>query len=93
MANFTVRVELHQAAWTDYEALHAAIEARGFSRQITSDDGKAYQLPLAEYNGSGTFTSAQIRDIARAAADTTGKKSAVLVSESVSRAWAGLELV
>jgi hypothetical protein len=28
MANFTVRVELHKAEWTDYEQLHAAMEQK-----------------------------------------------------------------
>lgn len=93
MADFTVRVELHQGTWTDYEALHAAMEKRGFSRVITSSEGRTYQLPLAEYNGSATLTSSQIRDIARAAADTTGRKNAVLVTEAQCRAWAGLEQI
>jgi hypothetical protein len=90
MASFTVRVELHQAEWADYERLHAAMEQKGFSRQITSDDGRAYQMPWAEYNGSANLTSAQVRDIARVAADSTGKGNAVFVTEAVSRAWVGL---
>ena len=90
MANFTVRVELHNAQWADYDQLHAAMEQRGFSRQITSDDGKTYQMPWAEYNGSANLTSGQVRDIAKAAADTTGKQNAVFVTEAVSRAWIGL---
>jgi hypothetical protein len=90
MANFTVRVELHHAEWADYEQLHAAMEQRGFSRQITSDDGRTYQMPWAEYNGTGHFTSVQVRDIAKAAADSTGKQSSVLASEASSRAWVGL---
>jgi hypothetical protein len=91
MANFTVRVELHHAEWADYENLHAAMEQRGFSRRITSDSGTTYQMPWAEYNGSGVLTCAQVRDIAKAAADTTGKQSAVLVTEAASRAWVGLD--
>jgi hypothetical protein len=91
MPQFTVRVELHQATWADYETLHAAMEARGFSRKIISDDGKTYQLPLAEYNGSGNLDSSRVRDIAREAANITGKNNAVLVSESNSRAWVGLQ--
>jgi len=90
MAKFTVRVELHEAEQADYDRLHAAMEERGFSRRIKSDDGSTYQMPLAEYNGIGNFTSAQIRDIARAAADITGKRSAVFVTEALSRAWVGL---
>ena len=90
MPNFTVRVELHQATWDDYETLHAAMERSGFSRLITSDDGKTYHLPLAEYNASGSLDSSRVRDIAWAAAKTTGKKSSVLVTEG-NRAWVGLE--
>jgi hypothetical protein len=90
MASFTVRIELHQAEWRDYDTLHAAMEQRGFSRQITADDGQIYQMPWAEYNGSGNFTSVQVRDIARVAAGTTGKQNSVLVTEAASRAWIGL---
>lgn len=90
MANFTVRVELHDAEWADYERLHAAMEQKGFSRQIISDDGKTYHMPWAEYNGTGNLTSVQVRDIAKEAADSTGKQSAVFVTEAVSRAWIGL---
>jgi hypothetical protein len=93
MANFTVRVELHNATWADYEMLHAAMEAKGFSRQITSDDGNTYQLPLAEYNGSGNLDSSRVRDIACDAANSTGKGNAVLVSEAPTRAWAGLQRI
>jgi hypothetical protein len=77
--------------WTDYERLHAAMEGKGFSRLIRSRDGKLYHLPWAEYNASADLSSAQVRDIAGTAANTTGKKDAVLVTQSVSRAWTGLE--
>jgi len=90
MANFTVRVELHNAQWSDYNQLHSAMEQKGFSRQITSDDGKVYQMPWAEYNGIANLTSSQVRDIAKAAADMTGKQNAVFVTEAVSRVWVGL---
>jgi hypothetical protein len=93
MSLFTVRIELHHAQWDDYETLHGAMEQQGFSRQITSDDGRTYQMPWAEYNGAANLTSAQVRDIAKAAADTTGKQSAVFVTEAVSRAWIGLTML
>ena len=54
------------------------------------DDGKTYHMPWAEYNGTGNLTSAQVRDIAREAADSTGKQNAIFVTEAVSRAWIGL---
>lgn len=90
MAHFTVRIELHHAEWTDYDQLHAAMEQKGFSRQITSDDGRTYQMPWAEYNGTGNLTSVQVRDIAKEAADSIGKQNAVFVTEAASRAWIGL---
>jgi hypothetical protein len=93
MSQFTVRVELHQAEWADYDLLHAAMEQKHFSRQITSDDGSTYQMPWAEYNGTGNLTSVQVRDIAKTAADSTGKKNAVFVTEAASRAWVGLEVL
>lgn len=92
MPRFTVRVELHNAEWTDYEALHTAMERRGFSRLITADSGRAYHMPWAEYNGEGGLTSTQVLDIARKAAESTGKQSSVLVTEAGSRAWFGLPL-
>ena len=93
MANFTVRVELHQAEWADYERLHAAMEQKGFSRLIKADNGNTYHLPWAEYTGTANLTSMQVLNIASAAAATTGKRNAVLVTEAVSRAWAGLQVL
>ena len=92
MAQFTVRVELHEAQWADYDTLHAAMAQQGFSRQITSDEGRTYQLPWAEYDGSGNLTSTQVLSIAQTAAATTGKKNSVLVTEAKSRAWSGLSI-
>ena len=68
------------------------MEQKGFSQLITDDNGQTYHLPWAEYNGSGNLTSAQVRDIARDAANTTKKSSAVFVTEAVTRAWIGLPL-
>jgi hypothetical protein len=93
MAKFTVRVELHAASYSDYETLHAAMERRGFSRYITSDDGKTYHLPTAEYDKNGISTPHQVLDSAQAAARETGKRFAVLVTESISRTWIGLSEV
>ena len=93
MAQFTVRIELHQGQRSDYDSLHSTMASRGFSRLITSDDGRTFQLPWAEYNGSGNLTSAEVRAIARSAANSTGRSNAVLVTEAQTRAWVGLEEV
>jgi hypothetical protein len=90
LATFTTRVELHYADDDDYEALHAAMEQRGFSRFITSDDGVRYHLPTAEYSYIGNKTHSEVLALARAAARETNKKFAVLVTESKGRRWDGL---
>jgi hypothetical protein len=87
---FTTRVELHHADNDDYETLHAAMEERGFSRFITSEDGITYHLPTAEYDYNGNETRAHVLGLAKAAANETGKKYAVLVTQSNGRSWHGL---
>jgi hypothetical protein len=91
MSNFTVRIELHDAQWADYEGLHAAMQRVGFTRQVTSDDGRRYQMPWAEYNGTGALSSMQVLNVAQTAANSTGKRNAVFVTEAASRAWSGLK--
>lgn len=93
MPAFTTRVELHNASYSDYETLHAAMARRGFSRLITSDDGVTYQLLTAEYDRSGNLTAQQVLDAAKAAAAETGKGYAVLVTEATRRIWYGLAQV
>jgi hypothetical protein len=68
------------------------MEKKGLSRLIKADSGFTYHLPWAEYNGTGNLTCAQMRDIAQQAANQTGKRYAVLVTEAVSRAWSGLQV-
>jgi len=48
-------------------------------------------MPWAEYNGSAPLSSMQVLNIAQVAANSTGKKDAVLITEAKSRAWAGLQ--
>jgi hypothetical protein len=92
MAQFTVRVELHDAQWTNYNTLHAAMERQGFSRLIRGDDGHIYQLPWAEYDREANLTSVQILGIAQNAANATGRRNSILVTEVKNRAWSGLPL-
>ena len=91
MASFTVRVELHNASWSDYETLHEAMAAHGLHRTISSSDGKEYQLPMAEYNLVAAVEKAAVLQMAKQAAAQTGKKAAVLVTDSKGRTWDGLE--
>lgn len=91
MPRFTVRVELHNARMEeDYERLHAAMEARGFERTITGSDGIAHHLPTAEYNYDGAGSREDVLALAKAASQTTGKTSSILVTESNGRTWHNL---
>lgn len=90
MATFTTRVELHKAAEKEYERLHEAMEAEGFSRTITTTSGREYHLPTAEYSFKGEATIDDVLAAAKRAATITGKASEILVTESKSRRHSGL---
>jgi hypothetical protein len=92
VAYFMIRVELHSATSDDYNTLHAAMEAAGFSRTVPASDGKHYYLPSGMYFlDSYAETAANVRDRADAAATTTGKSHGILVTEGAST-WRGLQI-
>ncbi|MGN6283202.1 hypothetical protein [Frateuria sp.] len=85
---FLTRVELHNANEGDYATLHDEMERRHFYRFIKSDQGRAFQLPTAEYfSKSETLSPEDVRDIAIAAADATGKANWVLTVRYDFAAW------
>ncbi|WP_115116577.1 hypothetical protein [Serratia marcescens] len=87
MASFTVRVELHKAEAEDYENLHEKMEAKGYSREITSSDGIRYKLPDAEYVADKNMTASQVRDEVVEIYSKVKSNPGVLVTKSESRAW------
>jgi hypothetical protein len=94
MAWFIVRVELHNdPTWRDYDVLHKAMEAEGFSRTITADSGTVFHLPTAEYLLAGNSNRQQACDKAKRAAARTGKPFSVLVTESNGATWHNLDEV
>jgi hypothetical protein len=90
MPAFTTRVELHRATADDYETLHDAMDKRGFSRLIESEEGISYHLPTAEYDISCDLSRSDVLELAKAAAAKTNKAAAILVTESRGRTWSGL---
>ena len=91
MANYMATVELQGAGPEDYERLHSGMERRGYLRRITGEDGVVYQLPAGTY--FVTNSSAKLEVALRAAvdaADETGKKSGVMVTEWREVSWSGL---
>ncbi|HIF9285254.1 TPA: hypothetical protein ACX6SX_000974 [Photobacterium damselae] len=93
MASFTVRMVLHDADWEDYNKLYEEMNKEGFSEEISSDDGTAYELPDGEYTISGNLTKSDVLSKAKNAASKTGEKYAVLVTQSSGRTWYGLKKV
>lgn len=93
MPSFTTRVELHYANENDYQVLHQAMANNNFTRTIVGDNGIRYHLPTAEYNKEGNYTREQVLHSAMAAANTTGRTSSILVTESNGRIWDNLTRV
>jgi hypothetical protein len=92
MKQFITRIELHGASESDYQKLHHLLGTAGFSRTIIADDGTEFHLPPAQYSSCGE-SSPQVRETARQAARMVGKPFAILVSETVSNAWVGLDKI
>lgn len=90
MAQFIVRVELHDATSKDYDALHAAMAAEGFGQTVRSTESVVYQLPTAEYYISVDLSTEEVRGKAKVAAGTTGKKFSILVTKAAGFCWSNL---
>ena len=93
MSKFTVRVELRQATEEEYEKLRMEMEDRGFSRLLPAGDGGKVLLPPEEYNLDAGWTPDQVLNTVKTVAAATHRQVAVLVTESLSRKWFGLEPV
>jgi hypothetical protein len=94
MADFTIRVVLHDnASWDDYALLAEKLGECGIVDIIQSDDGLWYKLPPAEYTFSSDKDPTDVRAIVEGCAIYTGKRYAALVSASTGRYWVGLELI
>lgn len=94
MARYMTRIELHEnpnkPTAKDYENLHAAMEAKGFTRTIKGDDGITYRLPTALYYGESSLTTGDVMDHASAVAKSVWAKYSVITSEAPNSAWDGL---
>ncbi len=93
MNTFVVRIELHSSDYyPDFEQLHKAMFAAGFSKQIKADSGQSYLLPRGEYYIITTKSSDQVLNAAVAAMNTTGESGEILVTRSAGVHWRGLAL-
>lgn len=93
MTKFTTRIVLHEADWDDYDSLYTHMHQEGFTDEITSSDGVTYKLPDAEYDISGSFDLDAVMTKAKRAAEKSGKKYKVFITQSACRKWVGLDKV
>jgi hypothetical protein len=93
MPQFITRVELRGARSEDYARLHAAMESRGFTREIVAENRTAYILPTAEYNRTGErLTVQEVYDDAWRATSSVFNRFAVLVVQAAGPImWTGLD--
>ncbi|HAT4017114.1 TPA: DUF2622 domain-containing protein [Citrobacter freundii] len=90
MTRFTVRIELHGADDSHYEALHEAMAAKGFSKTVVGTSGTEYDLPGGEYSYTANETLDSVLQKAGSTADTIISNS-VLVTQSAERKWLRLK--
>ncbi len=88
MANFLIRVELHEPLPAGvYVRLHAALQERGLVTVVESEDGSLYRLPTATYLYSGEFTAGAVRDWVQKIVDPVHANNWVLVTQYSTMAW------
>ncbi|WP_258086954.1 DUF2622 domain-containing protein [Xenorhabdus bovienii] len=93
MADFTVRIELHNATSSDYETLYDKMKTKGFRKTTLGERGN-YELPSAEYDySSDTRNCGDVRDLAYDVAKSVKKDPSVLVTEAKNRSWIGLKKI
>jgi hypothetical protein len=94
MPQFITRVELHGARREDYTRLHAAMESRGFSREIMAENRTIYILPTAEYNRTGDSLTVQdvYNDAWRGASSVFNKFAVLVVQAAGPIMWNGLDI-
>jgi hypothetical protein len=97
MANFTVRVELHEVnmrepSGDDYERLHLAMQRRQYFRVIRGSDDTWYHLPHAEYTVTWQATIADVLAEVASITKSVWDRAGVFVTESKGRRWKGLKI-
>lgn len=98
MANFTIRVELHEVHGTkpsgeDYQDVHLAMQRKSYFRVIKSGDDEWYLLPPAEYTVAWDVQTKAVLDEVTDIVKTVWNKYSVLVTMSDGRHWYNLQKI
>jgi hypothetical protein len=90
MADFVVRIELHNATREDYGTLHEAMSRAGFVDTLRDTSGSLVKMPPGEYFYSGSADAIRVRDTAYTIAASVRPHPGVLVTQSLGCWWQGL---
>jgi hypothetical protein len=82
MAEFIVRIELHNAGSADYHYLHNKMIQIGFLSTIPSTDKKRYELPTAMFYANTNQSQEDVFTVAESVANTVSAKNRVMVIQS-----------
>ncbi|MBS9541469.1 DUF2622 domain-containing protein [Morganella morganii subsp. sibonii] len=93
MPRYTVRIELPNAGYDEYNLLYQRMENSGFGKTIESTNGVIYSLPDAEYIYEGDQDLTAVTTLAVNVATSIRTKAKVLVTESAGRRFHNLDRV
>jgi hypothetical protein len=83
MPNFVARVELHNALLPNYQTLHQQMQNREWVTWIEAS-GRRFHLPQGSYFSNAHADRQSAFNDASAAANATGRRSSILVTEGPS---------
>lgn len=87
MPKYTTRIDLRDADKEDYERLSTAMIQEGFSLNLRSEDDSIFVLPTGTFNRESPEAIKEVFRLAEKAANSTGKKNGIVVSEAINRMW------
>jgi hypothetical protein len=76
---YIVRIELANAALSDFTILHAAMAKRRFSQKVLASDKVWYHLPRATYLIESSISISEVHTLAQMAVGETGKTAEILI--------------
>src|SRR5260363_349758 len=92
MAQFTVRIELHNAHSSTYNSVHKDLHHVGFTH-ITECNGIPYQMPHAEYNYEVNITKEALLEEIKGIVFKHVSSCGILVTQWAGQASYGLKKV
>lgn len=93
MAQFFIRVVLHDATAQDYVRVQTALAAKGIYDTIEGSNGRIYRLPPGEYRCDFISEANDVRDLVRGVLALVYDRNAVFVAKYTEAAWFGLDQV